>query len=123
MMRMQDNQVFFEAIASCQCLDAVYNRSSVRLEPHILYTRNNELYLDAKTAEREGQLPRERKVGSFKLSGLREVSLTLQRFRPDPLFESGDPKYAGVTLFKIDTPQNNPLNDIPADAGRFRAWG
>ena len=103
MMRMQDNQVFFEAIASCQCLDAVYNRSSVRLEPHIPYARNNELYLDAITAEREGQLPRERKVGSFKLSGLKEVSLTAHRFQPDPLFEPDDPKYAGVTLFKIET--------------------
>ena len=107
---MQDNPIFFEAIARHLCIEAIYNRSTVRLEPHILYTRNDALYLDAITAERDRLLPRERKLGTFRLSGLNDVSLTPHQFQPDPLFDPDDAKYADVTLFKIETKASNPAD-------------
>ncbi len=98
---METNRIILEAIALGTCIEAVYNRMKVRLAPHILYTRHDELYVDAVTVEREGQPPREIKLGTFKLAGLREVALAAQPFQPEPIFDPAESKYAGVTLFAV----------------------
>jgi hypothetical protein len=48
----------FEAIVKQQAIAASYNRGSVTLAPHIVYTKHGEIYLDALTLERDGQPPR-----------------------------------------------------------------
>ena len=68
---VDSNRTVFEAIALKKCVAATYNHSAVTLAPHILYTRHDELYVDAVTLERDGRPPRERKLGTFKLTGLR----------------------------------------------------
>ena len=98
---MDTNRIILEAIALGTCIEAIYNRMKVRLAPHILYTRHDELYVDAVTVEREGQPPREVKLGTFKLAGLKEVALAGQRFQREPIFDPGESKYAGVTLFAV----------------------
>ena len=99
---MQAPKLLFEAIATKKCVGAVYNRSSIKLAPHILYTRHDELYLDAVTVERDAQPPRELKVGTFKIAGLTELTLTDVPFRTAQLFNPDDPKYAGVSLFAVE---------------------
>ncbi|RVT43601.1 hypothetical protein [Sphingobium algorifonticola] len=99
---METNRIFFEAIALRKCVSATYNRTSVVLAPHILYTRHDELYLDAVTLTRDGQAPRELKLGSFKLTGLKDVALTDRPFDPMPLYDARDARYAGVTVFAIE---------------------
>ena len=101
MGRMETNRIVLEAIARGTCIEAVYNRMKVTLAPHILYTRHDELYVDAVTVERDGRPPREVKLGAFKLTGLREVALAGQSFAREPVFDPGDGKYAGVTLFAV----------------------
>lgn len=98
---METNRILLEAIALGTCIEAVYNRMKVRLAPHILYTRHDELYVDAVTVERDGRPPREVKLGTFKLTGLREVALVEQRFAREPGFDPDQSKYAGVTLFTV----------------------
>jgi len=98
---MDTNRIVLEAIALGTCIEAVYNRMKVLLAPHILYTRHDELYVDAVTVEREGQPPREVKLGSFKLTGLREVALAGRPFDRQPVFDPADSRYAGVTLFAV----------------------
>jgi hypothetical protein len=100
---MDSNRLFFEAIALRKCIRATYNRMDVILAPHILFTRHDELFIDAVTVQRDGQPPREIKLGTFKLAGLKDVSLVSRTFRPDPLFDPNDRKYAGVTLFAVET--------------------
>lgn len=95
---MSSSRIVLEAIARRRCLEATYNRMAVRLAPHILYTRHDELYVDAVTVERDGQRPRETKIGTFKLDGLRDPVVADQPFRLEAVFDPGDPKYAGVTL-------------------------
>src|SRR3546814_2144408 len=51
--------MFFEAIALQKCLMATYNKMVVKLAPHILYTRHDEMFIDAVTIERDGRPPRE----------------------------------------------------------------
>ena len=98
---MESNRMVFEAIALRKCVAATYNRAAVTLAPHILYTRHDELYVDAVTLERDGQPPRERKLGTFKLTGLHEMEVAGHPFQPDPVFDPADPKYQGVTLFAV----------------------
>lgn len=91
----------FEAIALRKTIVARYNRVTVTLAPHILYTRHGELYLDAVTVARDGRPPAEVKLGAFKLAGLTEMAFTGRTFDPKPIFNPEDPKYAGVTLLGV----------------------
>lgn len=96
--------IVFEAIVKQQAIAATYNRGEVTLAPHILYTKHGEIYLDALTIERDGNPPREAKIGAFKLSGLARLRITPRRFTPSELFEAGDAKYEGVTLLAVEQP-------------------
>ncbi len=98
---MDTNRPIFEAIATRKCVAATYNRTAFKLAPHILYTRHDELYLDAVAVERDGQPPRELKLGTFKLAGLKDVAVAETSFEPESLFDPADGKYQGVTLFAV----------------------
>jgi len=98
---MTESRLLLEAIALRKCVAATYNRMVVKLAPHILYTRHDELFIDAVTVERDGKPPREIKIGTFKLDGLKELALASLPFQPEPSFDPSLEKYQGVTLFKI----------------------
>jgi hypothetical protein len=91
-----------EAIALRKCLDAVYNNGTVRLAPHILFSRHDELYLSAATIARDGQPPKEPKLGMFKLAGLRDLALTDEFFRPFPGFDPLATDHGGTSLFALE---------------------
>ncbi|HVQ09967.1 MAG TPA: hypothetical protein VMS43_16190 [Allosphingosinicella sp.] len=97
----QSTPILLEAIALRTCVRAVYNGGRVTLAPHILYQRHDELFIDAITIERDDRPPREVKLGTFKLSGLRNLALAGRPFAPEPSFDPGDPRYASATLFAV----------------------
>lgn len=99
---MESSKLVLEAIALRKCIEATYNRAAVKLAPHILYTRHGELFVDAVTIEREGRPPRETKLGTFKLAGLTIREIVSRSFNPVAVFDKGDPKYAGTTLFAVE---------------------
>lgn len=99
---MEANKILLEAIALKKCVEATYNRMAIKLAPHILYTRHGELYVDAVTVEREGKPPREIKLGTFKLAGLKIAGIVSRTFSIEPMFNPADQKYAGVTLFAVE---------------------
>ncbi|WP_271300794.1 hypothetical protein [Sphingomonas sp. CV7422] len=92
----------FEAIVRQLAVTATYNKGTVTIAPHILYTRHGEIYVDAVTMERDGKPPREEKVGTFKMDGLGAPTLTDTRFTPSSLFEPAAEKYEGVTLMAVE---------------------
>lgn len=92
----------FEAIVRQIAVTATYNKGSVTIAPHILYTRHGEIYVDAVTVERDGKPPREEKLGTFKLDGLGDPTLTGRTFAPSAVFEPAAEKYDGVTLMAIE---------------------
>ena len=59
----------FEAIVRKMCLSATYNKVEMTLAPHVIYTRHDELFVDAEVVARDGKPPREPKIGTFKLIG------------------------------------------------------
>lgn len=91
-----------EGIVRRLCVRAVYNRSVVVLAPHILYTRHDELHLDACAVERDGKPPREIKLGTYRLSGLGEIGIVDRPFVPVDVFDPTDQRYEGVTLMMVD---------------------
>ena len=93
----------FEAIALQKCLKATYNKMVVTLAPHILYTRHDDMFMDAVTTDRDGRPPRELKLGTFKLAGLSDVEILDETFEAmHGLYDQSDDKYKGVTLFAVD---------------------
>ena len=99
---MQAPTEIFEAIALQKCLKVTYNKMVVTLAPHILYTRHDEMYIDAVTTDRDGRPPRELKLGTFKLAGLSDLQVLDDTFEAMyGLYNDGDDKYKGVTLFAV----------------------
>ncbi|WP_253183251.1 hypothetical protein [Sphingobium phenoxybenzoativorans] len=90
-----------QAIQVRVCLTAVYNKASFLMAPHILYTKHDDLFIDAMTVECDGKAPREPKLGTFKLSGLNDVAMTGQRFTPLEGFDPTDQKYSENTVRAI----------------------
>lgn len=97
-----DNSRILEAIALRRLLGARYNKLGLVLAPHVLYKRNDSYFIDAVTLLRDGQEPREPKVGSYNLAGLSELEVMDGTFDVHPLFDRMDVKYRGNTLFMID---------------------
>ena len=96
----------FEAIVRLRVVTATYNRGVVTLAPHILYTRHDEMFIDAVTTDRNGVPPRELKLGTFKLVGLSDIQVLDQAFEAMyGLYNETDDKYKGKTLFAV-TPES-----------------
>lgn len=94
--------IVLEGIVRMRCLSATYNRTRMILAPHILYTRAGALYVDGVVVVREGMLPREEKMGTFKLDGLRDLALLERAFTLSSLFDAGLGKYQGETLMAVE---------------------
>ncbi len=95
--------MLFEAIIRRRCISATYNRSRMVLAPHILYTRHGALHIDAVTVSRENMIPREIKLGTFKLDGLSELRVLEREFDVNrDLFEPEAEKYAGETILLVE---------------------
>jgi hypothetical protein len=60
------------------------------------------MHVDAVALEKDGRLPRERKIGTFKVIGLRDMELSEQPFAVEPVWEPAAPKYEGVSLFAVE---------------------
>ena len=94
--------IVLEGIVKQLCLTATYNRTRMVLAPHILYTRGGALYVDARVVSRDFVIPREEKIGTFKVDGLKGLTLTDRRFEISPLFLPESAKYAGTTLMAVE---------------------
>jgi hypothetical protein len=90
-----------QAIRRRLCIVAIYNRTSMQIAPQILYTKHDDLFIDGVAVLRDGKVPAELKLGTFKLAGLNNVSLTAEPFTAQTLFDPADAKYEGVTITKV----------------------
>lgn len=94
--------IVLEGIVRQLCLNAIYNRTRMVLAPHILYTRGGALYIDAQVISRDFVIPREEKIGTFKIDGLKGLALTDRAFKISALFLPESEKYAGTTLMAVE---------------------
>ena len=94
-----------EAIVRQRCLTARYNGGQVVLAPHVLFMKNDALHIGALTMERDGKVPREAKIGIFKLDGLVDLRLIERPFDVNPVFEPEDERFVATTLLKVEPAQ------------------
>ena len=94
--------VVLEGIVRKKCIAATYNRVAVILAPHVLFTKNDALYVGAVTLERDGQLPKELKLGLFKLDGLVGLRLDDRDFTTSNLYDAADERFAGAALMTVE---------------------
>lgn len=100
---MEASQLLLEAIALKKCITVTYNRVGMLLAPHILYRKNDALYIDAVALEKNGEPPREKKLGAFHLAGLNDVALVDRVFEPEvELYDPAHERYASGKLFAIE---------------------
>ncbi|MEH6828705.1 hypothetical protein [Parasphingorhabdus sp.] len=99
---MLPSKEIFEGVALKKCVAATYNNTIFKLAPHILYTRHDEMYVDAVPLEKDGQPPKEIKIGTFKLSGLKDVRVEDLHFEMCEIFEPAAEKYDGTTLLAVE---------------------
>ncbi|ARR52600.1 hypothetical protein [Rhizorhabdus wittichii] len=97
-----DAQIIAQAVRRKLAITAVYNRTNMVIAPHILYTKHDDLFIDGVVTLRDGKVPAELKLGTFKLAGLNSVSLTVDTFTVQPFYDPADAKYEGVTVAKVD---------------------
>ncbi len=95
---MLPSKEFFEGVALKKCVAATYNNTIFKLAPHILYTRHDEMYVDAVPLEKDGHATGEIKIGTSKLSGLKDVRVEELHFEKSEIFETADEKFEGTTL-------------------------
>ncbi|MEG3180040.1 hypothetical protein [Sphingomonas sp. LT1P40] len=94
--------IALEAIVRQLCVSAIYNSTRMVLAPHILYTRGGSLYVDAQVVSRDFIMPREERIGTFKLDGLKGLTLTDRSFQISRLFLPESEKYDGQTLMVVE---------------------
>lgn len=93
--------LFRVSIARKTHVTVTYNRVAMLMAPYILYTRHGDLFIDAVVHEKDGKVPKELKLGTFKLAGLSDVTATFQPFEPLSLYDPADAKYVGTTVCSI----------------------
>lgn len=99
-----------EAIVRLRCVAARYNGGNVVLAPHVLFMKNDALHIGALTIERDGKVPREAKIGIFKLDGLGDLRLIERAFDVNPVFEPEDERFIASTLLKVEPAQQWALS-------------
>lgn len=91
-----------EGIARKRCVSAVYNKRNVIVAPHQMFERHGDLFVRGVTVEIDGQKPREAKMGTFKLAGLKDVEITRKLFRPQAdLLAAAEPHAADNVLTAV----------------------
>lgn len=94
------------AILQNRCLQATYNNGQIVLQPAVLYREHDALFLLAVTALRDGNPPREPKLGTFRVSGLNGLGLLDETFDPTPLH-----------LSWMEKPSWQMITSLPRDQG------
>ncbi|MES2095729.1 MAG: hypothetical protein V4459_03145 [Pseudomonadota bacterium] len=94
--------IVFEAIVRKQCIAATYNRQSLVLAPHVIFTKHDAIYVGAVTVSRDLMVPREVKMGVFKLDGLAGLRLTERAFETSALYSPHDERFSDNALMAVE---------------------
>lgn len=90
-----------EGIARRRVISARYNRETIELAPHLLFSRHEELFVAALNLNKQWRSDEEPRLGQFKLAGLSELTLTEQEFAPLPGFEPAAPSPTDEIVFAV----------------------
>jgi len=99
---MSDTRLkMMEAIARRRTVSADYNGNRMTLAPHQLFERHGALFVSALNLNKTWRSEEERRLGHFKLDGLRAPELGDEEFDPLPSFEAAAPRDDDVLLMAV----------------------
>lgn len=93
--------VLMEAIARRRAVAATYNGAAIKLSPHQLFERNGDLFTTAVNASKKWRLDEEKRLGQFKLAGLKDVKLLDESITPLPSFSNALPRPEDTLVLAI----------------------
>ncbi|WP_428681344.1 WYL domain-containing protein [Sphingopyxis sp.] len=99
---MSDTRLkMMEAIARRRTVSADYNGNRMTLAPHQLFERHGALFVSALNLGKTWRSEEERRLGHFKLDGLRAPELGDEEFDPLPSFEAAAPRDDDILLMAV----------------------
>jgi len=94
-------RLVIEAIARKLALSASYNGNQMRLAPHLLFRRHGALFVNALNLDKAWRSEEEKRLGAFKLDGLRDIAVTDEGFEPLAGFEPAPPREMDEEVFAL----------------------
>jgi predicted transcriptional regulator len=90
-----------EAIARKQAVTAIYNGAVIKLAPHQIFERHEDLFLTALNLSKNWRADEERRLGQFKLAGLKDVKLLEEAIAPLPSYDGTLPRPEDSLILSI----------------------
>lgn len=90
-----------EAIARKKTILASYNGGRLKLAPHLLFERHNDLFVSALNLSKVWRADEEPRLGQFKLAGLVSPELLDETFAPLPGFKPMPPRPDDALLLAV----------------------
>ena len=94
-------RLVIEAIALKRAITAEYNGTEMLLGPHLLFSRHDDLFLNALNLRKVWRSEEEKRLGAFKLDGLSKIAVTGESFEPISGFEPVPPRETDLQVFAL----------------------
>lgn len=90
---MEDTRFkLMEAIVRQRTVAVHYNGQDLKIAPHLLYERHGDLFVGALNLSKNWRDDDDRRLGQFKLAGLRQAQLLEEGFDPLPTYKAEPPR-------------------------------
>ena len=99
---MTENRLtLFEAISRKRIIEALYNGTTIRLAPHLMFERRGDLFVSALNLGKTWRSDEEPRLGQFKLAGLGDATLLDDEFEPLAGFKPTAPRDDDVLILAV----------------------
>lgn len=90
-----------EAITFKRTISAIYNGTPIKLAPHLLFERHGDLFISALNLSKSWSSDGDRKLGQFKLAGLKSMAILGEEFSPLESFDFTPPRADDTVILAI----------------------
>ena len=90
-----------EAITRKRAVKALYNGAVIKLAPHQIFERHGDLFLTAVNLSKKWRADEERRLGQFKLAGLKDVAPLEEAIASLPSYDGKLPRPEDILILSI----------------------
>ncbi|HOB15121.1 MAG TPA: hypothetical protein PK680_10055 [Novosphingobium sp.] len=99
---MSDTRLtLLEAISRKRLVEAQYNGAVIRLAPHLMFERHDDLFVSALNLGKTWRSDEEPRLGQFKLAGLSNARLLEESFEPLESFDGSVPREDDIAVLAV----------------------
>ncbi|MFM5948843.1 MAG: hypothetical protein ACKOPM_06385 [Novosphingobium sp.] len=91
----------FEAISTKRTVEALYNGTTIRIAPHLMFERHGDLFVSALNLGKTWRSDEAPRLGQFKLAGLNDTALLDETFEPVEGFKPAPPRADDVLILAV----------------------